>query len=175
MVMEAAEGAIAMAPLFLGLAVHGFCIRLGALGQLARPISPRLFGANKTYRGLICVAVGTAAGFALIRPRLLESRGETQLALLGLLVGAAAMAAELPNSFLKRRLGIGPGVQVRGSRGIPFHILDQVDLVFGAWAVLAWVARPTWARLSGSIGAVYVGHQVLSLAGHGLGMRATAR
>jgi hypothetical protein len=174
-VTEAAEGAIIIAPLFVGLAAHGLCIRLGVLHELASPISTRLFGANKTYRGVICVAIGTAVGFALIRPGLLQPRAASGLALLGLLVGAFAMAAELPNSFLKRRLGIPPGSQSRGLRGVAFHVLDQVDVVFGAWAVLVWVARPSWARVGGSIGIVYVGHQLLSLAGFWLGMREEAR
>jgi hypothetical protein len=170
-----AEGAIAMAPLFVGLVVHGVCIRSGALRALAQPISPKVFGANKTYRGITCVALGTAAGFALIHPSLLEPMGTAATALVGLLVGAAAMAAELPNSFLKRRLGIAPGAPTKGAGRIVFHLLDQVDVVFGAWAVLAWLASPTWARLAGSFAAVYVGHQLVSLAGYWLGMRTTAR
>jgi hypothetical protein len=54
-------------------------------------------------------------------------------------------------------------------------VLDQVDVVFGAWAVLAWVAPPTWARGAGSLVTVYLGHQLLSVVGYRLGMRATAR
>jgi hypothetical protein len=164
-----------MAPLFFGLAAHGLCIRFDALAWLARPISTRMFGANKTYRGIICVALGTAAGFALLRPSLLRPMGLSGMALVGLFVGAAAMAAELPNSFLKRRLGIAPGAQAHGPRGFAFHVLDQVDLVLGAWAVLAWIVAPTWGRLAGSLGAVYLGHQLVSLAGYWLGMRTTAR
>jgi hypothetical protein len=63
-----------MAPLFFGLLAHGLCIRFGALRQLTRPLSTRLFGANKTYRGLACVALGTAVGFVLIRPSLLPMK-----------------------------------------------------------------------------------------------------
>jgi len=172
---EAAEGAIAMAPMFVGLATHGVCIRLGAVRQLARPISSRLFGGNKTYRGIACVAAGTAVGFGVIRPGLLAAIHASDLLRVGFAVGAAAMIAELPNSFLKRRLGIAPGTQTGGFRGFAFHVLDQVDVVFGAWAVLAWFAVPTWARLAGSLGSVYAGHQVLSLVGYWLGMRSTAR
>ena len=175
MAAQLAEGAIAMLPLFFGLAAHGLCIRFGALRALARPISTRLFGANKTYRGIVCVAVGTAFGFVLVRPALLTSINTTRLALIGFCVGAAAMAAELPNSFLKRRLGIAPGTQARGARGAAFHVLDQIDLVFGAWAVLAWLVVPTLPRLAGSLLAVYIGHQLLSVAGYWLGMRTTAR
>ena len=174
MPQQFAEGAIAMAPLFFGLFTHGLCIRFGALRPLTRPISTRLFGANKTYRGLACVALGTAVGFVLIRPSLLPM-DPPGLALVGLCVGAAAMAAELPNSFLKRRLGIAPGSQASGARGVAFHVLDQVDMVFGAWAVLAWLVTPTWARLAGSLATVYVGHQLISVAGYWLGMRTSAR
>jgi CDP-archaeol synthase len=175
MAAQLGEGAIAMLPLFFGLAAHGLCIRFGALQTLARPISPRLFGANKTYRGIVGVAVGTALGFVLIQPSLLAPTDVAQFALVGLCVGAAAMAAELPNSFLKRRMGIAPGSQARGVRGAAFHVLDQIDLVFGAWAVLAWIATPTWPRLAGSILILYMGHQLLSVAGYWLGMRTTAR
>lgn len=167
-----------MAPLFIGFAMHGLCIRLGWLGGLASPISARLFGANKTYRGVLCVALGTAAGFVLFKPACLEL-GEgprtAQLALLGFAVGGAAMAAELPNSLLKRRVGIAPGAQAKGVRGVVFHVLDQVDVVFGAWVVLAWLVTPTWGRLAGSFGTVYVAHQLVSLMGYWLGMRTTAR
>ena len=174
MPQQFAEGAIAMAPLFFGLLTHGLCIRFGALRPLTRPISTRLFGANKTYRGLACVALGTAVGFVLIRPSLLPMEAPG-LALVGLCVGAAAMAAELPNSFLKRRLGIAPGSQASGARGVAFHVLDQVDMAFGAWAVLVWLVTPTWARLAGSLATVYVGHQLISVAGYWLGMRKSAR
>jgi len=174
MPQQFAEGAIAMAPLFFGLLTHGLCIRFGALRPLMRPISTRLFGANKTYRGLACVALGTAVGFVLIRPSLLPME-PLGLALVGLCVGAAAMAAELPNSFLKRRLGIAPGSQASSARGVAFHVLDQVDMVFGAWAVLVWLVTPTWARLAGSLATVYVGHQLISVAGYWLGMRKSAR
>jgi hypothetical protein len=86
-----------------------------------------------------------------------------------------AMLAELPNSYLKRRAGIPPGAQADGNRGLAFHVLDQVDVVFGAWMVLVWVTRLTPIRLAGSLVAVYIGHQVVSFLGYRLGMRATPR
>ena len=136
MVTELAEGALLTAPLFLGFILHGLCIRLGVLRGSATPIERRWFGENKTYRGVICVALGTAVGFVVIDPRFLSLGGghrATELAVLGLLVGTAAMLAELPNSFLKRRMGIAPGTQTGGIRGVAFHVLDQIDVVFGAW------------------------------------------
>ena len=54
---EIAVGAIVAAPLFVGLAAHGLCIRFGLLRSVAVPINTSLFGANKTYRGLTAVAL----------------------------------------------------------------------------------------------------------------------
>ena len=62
MVTELAEGALLTATLFVGFILHGLCIRLGALRGFAMPIERKWFGENKTYRGVICVALGTAWG-----------------------------------------------------------------------------------------------------------------
>ena len=181
---ELAEGAVLVAPLFFGVLAHGICIRFGLARALAVPIDRgatlrgrRLFGDNKTYRGIACVALGTALGFVLIRPAALLPHVPRSigLAVLGLAVGAAAMLAELPNSLLKRQLGIAPGRQGRGLSAAVFHVFDQVDVVCGAWIVLCAVVSPTLGRVLGSLACIYVGHQVVTLAGYRLGMRATAR
>ena len=76
MVTELAEGALIIAPLFLGFIVHGLCIRLGALRGLARPIKRTWFGENQTYRGVVCVALGTAVGLVVIDPPFLSQGSE---------------------------------------------------------------------------------------------------
>jgi hypothetical protein len=174
---ELLAGALLMAPLFLGLIAHGLCIRFGLLHGLARPIDRgatirgrRLFGDNKTWRGIVAVSLGSALGFLL-----LGTPARPIAALLGLAVGTAAMLAELPNSFLKRQLAIAPGTQARGVRGVLFGLLDQVDVVAGAWLVLGFVMRPTLARVLGSLLAVALVHPLLTAAGYALRMRGTAR
>lgn len=174
------------APLLLGLAVHGLCIRTGALKGLTRPIDAggtfrgrRLFGENKTYRGVVAVALGTGLGYALQSARggfvgtPLHATGTAVLC--GLLMGAGAMLAELPNSFLKRQLGIAPGTQPSGARGALFHVLDQVDLALGAWLVLAWFVPVTLATVLWSLVFLVLAHPLVSLAGFGLGMRTSWR
>src|SRR5919107_535267 len=105
-------------PLLLGLAFHGLGIRFGWLHSLAVPIDAgrtiagvQLFGANKTYRGLLAVALGTAAGFmvvALLRrvgchpPAEVFRHGDAAAIGVGFLAGAAAMLSELANSAAKR-------------------------------------------------------------------------
>ena len=177
---ELIEGASLFLPLFLGFVAHGVCIRFGVLRALATPLDHgatwrgrRLFGENKTFRGILCVAAGTAVGFILIGPP--PFRGSARGLVLGLAVGAAAMLAELPNSALKRQVGVAPGAQVAGARGAFFHVLDQVDVVIGGWLVLSLVVAPTPGRILGSLLFVYCGHQLITLAGYALGMRATPR
>ena len=174
---ELLSGAGLAAPLFLGLVTHGVCIRFGLLHGLARPLDrgatfrgKRLFGDNKTWRGIVAVALGSALGFLLLG---VPSRASGPL--FGLAVGAAAMLAELPNSFVKRRMAIAPGRQAGGVRGAFFQLLDQVDVVAGAWLVLAFAVQPTVARVSGFLLAVALVHPLLTAAGYALGMRATPR
>ena len=179
------EGALLFAPLFLGLLFHGLSMRFGWLRGLARPVDGgrtwrgrRWFGENKTWRGLVAVALGTGAGYALLagNDRVGPLLGSPAAALLlGLGVGAGAMAAELPNSALKRQLGVAPGTQATGWRGALFHMLDQVDMLVGGWLVLALVVPLTAGRWLGSFIFFYVGHQLATLTGYALGLRRTAR
>jgi hypothetical protein len=180
-----------LSPLLLGLACHGVCIKLGWLRSLARPIDAglrlrgtRLLGDNKTYRGVAVVALGTAAGVALqvvlhhvgVAPNVevLDYSGPGVIAL-GLGLGAAAMLSELPNSLLKRQLGIAPGAAGGGLRGVLFYVLDQVDMLVGVWVLLGLAIGITAARVLWSVVFLFIAHQVLTVVGYRLGMRATAR
>jgi hypothetical protein len=61
-----------------------------------------------------------------------------------MLLGIAIWAGELPNSFVKRRLGIPPGEQRRSALGIVISLVDQADWV----PVASVLLRPVW-RMSG--------------------------
>jgi CDP-archaeol synthase len=180
-----------LSPLLVGLITHGICIRFGWLRSLARPIDAgrtlcgtQLFGANKTYRGVVAVAFGTAVGvgFQVALHRVgvahgweLLDYGNAAVVGLGLAMGAAAMLAELPNSLLKRQLGIAPGAAGGGMWSAVFYILDQVDMLAGVWLVLAFVLTVTVARVLWSVVFLFIAHQLLTVIGYRLGMRATAR
>jgi CDP-2,3-bis-(O-geranylgeranyl)-sn-glycerol synthase len=180
-----------LSPLLLGLIFHGLCIKFGWLRWLGRPIDAGitvrgrpLFGANKTYRGVVAVALGTAAGVGL--QVLLHRAGVAReaellpyanLSVLGIgaALGAAAMLAELPNSALKRQLGIAPGTAARGWASAIFYVVDQVDMLVGVWIVLGIVIGATVPRILWSVVFLFVAHQFLTVVGYRLGMRATAR
>lgn len=180
-----------LSPLLLGLAFHGLCIKFGWLGWLGRPIDAGktvrgrpLFGVNKTYRGVVAVALGTAAGVGLQvllhragvarEAELLEYDNLSVLGI-GAALGAAAMLAELPNSALKRQLGIAPGKAGRGWSNAIFYVLDQVDMLVGVWIVLGIVIGATISRILWSVVFLFIAHQLLTVIGYQLGMRATAR
>ncbi|MFL6659273.1 MAG: CDP-archaeol synthase [Massilia sp.] len=107
----------------------------------------RLFGGNKTWRGLMVLPAGAAFGFWLgsqLRDYLptwlaagIWNRPPSQLALAGLLCGFAFMLAELPNSFFKRQLGVAPGQEARQPwvRAVCLFV-DRTDSTLGTLLAL---------------------------------------
>ena len=179
-------------PLLVGLALHGFCIKYDILPCLRRPIDrgrkfrgKRIFGDNKTYRGVVAVSFGTAIGFGLqslllhriasIRSIELFDYAFFKSVGLGVAVGVAAMLSELPNSFIKRRLDIAPGTAAKGWKAVIFYAYDQIDFAIGAWLALAVAVPVTIGRVSLSLALLLVAHQLMSSVGYALGMRKTAR
>ena len=176
-------------PLLAGALVHGLCMKHGWLAGLARPIDADvrwrgrpIFGHSKTFRGPVCVAAGAAAGFALQQALLSRLDALAPLAppdplpwWLGAAAGAAAELSELPNSFVKRRLGIAPGATARGPLAVVFYLWDQLDLLLGYWLVLSLAVPVTPLRVAISILIVGAVHPLTTLSGYLLGMRPTAR
>jgi len=179
-------------PLLIGLALHGFCIKFNSLTFLCHPIDrgrsfhgKRIFGDNKTYRGIVVVGIGTAIGFALqalllhqiasIRSIELFDYAFPKVVPLGLAIGIGAMLSELPNSFIKRQFEIAPGSVAKGWKGVVFYVYDQIDLLVGAWIALAIVVPVTVERVLLSSGFLLIAHQLMSSVGYALGMRRTAR
>ena len=63
--------------------------------------------------------------------------------LVGLAVGTLAALAELPNSFLKRRLNIPAGQSGPGAMRALFYFVDQVDILAGVWLAYSLVVDVT--------------------------------
>ena len=157
---------------------HAPVLRFDLARALNRPINERLFGANKTWRGAIAMNAGTLAA-ALALARVPAYRGtlpeqvRARPALVGSLLGLAMWLGELPNSFLKRRIGIPPGAQRCSPAGVAISVFDQADWVPTAWLML----RPVWrmraidgAKAFALVGAVHV---PINLIGYALGVRRT--
>lgn len=109
----------------------------------------RIFGDNKSWKGflgyvvlnIICmVLLGLFCVAAGIEEYNMFYQGTSNTVgnnlVIGLLLGLAYGIFELPNSFMKRRLGIVPGKSLSGAQKAFFVFLDQADSVFGCVLVL---------------------------------------
>ncbi|MDR1798180.1 MAG: CDP-archaeol synthase [Clostridiales Family XIII bacterium] len=158
----------------------------GALLSDGRP----LFGPAKTWRGLalytLCGAFwgGLWYGLCRVAPavhahNLFFERREATPAygiLVGLLLGLAYAVFELPNSFLKRRFGVGASESA--AKPVPralFFLLDQTDSVIGCLLLFqALCARLTAARFFAWLLLGALVHVLVNLALYGLKIRRRA-
>jgi hypothetical protein len=192
MIDELVRAVSLSAPVLVGLVAHGLCMKFGWLSAWAVPIDAgrtfrgrRLLGANKTYRGVIAVGFGTAIGFLLRAEWIGANQAATEPAWLhqlsvgtfayGLFVGVSAMLFELPNSFVKRQLDIRPGEQGRRVTGALFYVIDQIDMLVGICLALAFAVSISLQFILWSAAFLFVAHQIITVIGYGLGMRATWR
>ena len=138
----------------------------------------RVFGPNKTVRGFIVMVPATSLAFivvALADPAGVWRLPLLQYGLLGAVAGAGCMAAELPNSFLKRQLQIAAGLEARGRLSRPlFAIVDHIDSVCGALGAMTLVVTvPAWTVVY-LLPAGWIVHRVFSALTFQLGGKARA-
>ena len=114
-----------------------------------------ILGENKTLRGFVMIpaaALAFAAVAALISlpqgvpPATLWQLTPIGYGALGAWAGFGFMAGELPNSFIKRRLGISPGQAPASglTRAICFTI-DHIDSIVGMLAAVTVAVHTPWA------------------------------
>ena len=140
-------------PLIFSGILHMFSVRYNLFSVLTKPISISLFGANKTWRGLILMAFFTIPGVFLARgleqyckDYLLVSFWGKSAVITGILLGLGFMLTELPNSFIKRKLGIAPGFLPNKNRAF-FFFMDQADSILGAAIVYYFYLNVPWQSL----------------------------
>ena len=171
---------------------HVFWLRTKLARRFSWPVDggmefrgKRLFGDNKRVCGFMALPPLTALAFMLLgsgRELLPVAIGDGLWALtawqyagLGLACGIAFMLAELPNSFMKRRLGIAPGHPPSQSWLRPIVLfVDRYDSVLGVLLTLSLlvpVPIATWILVL-FFGPVV--HALFSIAMHALGIKARA-
>jgi CDP-diglyceride synthetase len=141
-------------------------VKAPILGELSRPMDggvlmrdgKRLFGDNKTWKGFLGMIAATSFWLAIagwlatnvpsIHGLSLIPFEELELPFnawfFGAIWGLVYVLAELPNSFLKRRMDIQPGENATGLKGLFFLVLDQADSVIGCVLVLFLFSSITW-------------------------------
>jgi len=135
-------------PLIVGGILHMVVVKTDALSYLKIPLHQSWFGANKTWRGIIVMPLLTMLGVALAK--LLEQVWQLSFLenyhwfTLGLILGIGYVIPELPNSYIKRRMGITPGQMSEHSPWL-FSIIDQADSVIGCVVVYALLGIGEWS------------------------------
>ncbi len=136
-------------PLIVGGILHMVAVKADILSYLKKPIHQSLFGANKTWRGFFIMPLATWPGVLLaqyievvvdLNTPLLTT---TSSWLLAIYLGYGYCLAELPNSFLKRRLGIKEGLTSDRFKWT-FIILDQADSAIGCMVAYKFLVDISW-------------------------------
>lgn len=143
-------------PLVVGGILHMIAVKKDILSYCRKPIHHRWFGANKTWRGFLIMPIATLPGVWLAQK--LESLLDLSTPLLtphstfflALVLGLAYCLAELPNSFLKRRLGIKEGLTSDRCKSF-FIILDQADSAIGCMMAYKIFVSISWYEFWGTI------------------------
>lgn len=149
-------------PLVIGNVLHMIIVKKNYLKALSIPISSTLFGTNKTYRGFIVVPV--LSGFiaylnAIIFDSLLVTNRDALF--IGIGLGIAYMLFELPNSYLKRKLGIPQGTSSKKYKILQLCI-DKTDSLLGVFAFYYFATSVTFATIIGLFLAAFLIHISLS-------------
>jgi CDP-diglyceride synthetase len=148
------------APVILAGVLHMIVVRRDLLAALKRPLDggrtfrgEPIFGPNKTWRGVVFMTfapalLGALQGLAWgewarregVEPCALPEPLVFGYADFNLVLGFGYALGELPNSFVKRRVGIEAG---KTSSKI-FFVIDQADSVVAALGLGALFFRLEW-------------------------------
>lgn len=160
-------------PVLGAVVLHAPVLKFDLLAALRRPIDGgrNWFGANKTWRGALVMFTGVVLGTAVAWPLLPDALRDEPWLAVGALIAAGTVLGELPNSFMKRRLGIAPGSRRLTPGGLALVVYDQADFVPGiALALLPLWTMPLDTLLIG-FAAVAAVHFVVNVIGYAIGAR----
>ena len=164
--------------------LHGPAMRYDLLRALKAPLDGgrtlrgrRLFGDNKTWRGALLMVGGVLLATVTLSawpwwwhrlPDHLTAGGPVPY---GVLLGLGVVLGELPNSFLKRRLGIAPGTQRPTLAGRALTVLDQGDLVLGIWVLLLPLHVLSPVEVLAAYAVISAIHLAVNVLGYAVGAR----
>ena len=137
-------------PLLISGCIHHFVIiRFNIFKEIACPVdfnlkikNTRLFGDSKTWRGFIVMMILTASVMWL-EARFIKINLNYNAFISGVILGFGYSFFELPNSFLKRQMGIKAGRRIMTNNGI-FKIIDHIDSVIGSIICLFIIYNPSY-------------------------------
>ncbi len=159
-------------PLIIGGTIHMIVVKKNILSYFKTPIHQRWFGKNKTWRGVIVMPLSTWLGVWLTN--LVSYQFENiSLFYLGAMLGFAYLLAELPNSFIKRKLGIKEG-KLPDSRRWLFAFFDQADSAIGCMIAYRFLLGTTWTILILTLVVGTIIHLLMNMLLYFMGIRENA-
>lgn len=132
-------------PMILGNSLHMILVKFNLLRQLALPLSIDYFGKNKTWRGFVVLPI--LSGIIAFLGGFFAGPFETIFNsdfLLGFGMGIAYLLAELPNSYVKRRLGIANGEYSKKYKLVQI-IIDRADSLIAIFVYYYFVTSISFA------------------------------
>jgi CDP-diacylglycerol--serine O-phosphatidyltransferase len=140
-------------PLILSNVLHMIVVKQNYFAHLATPIAESWFGKNKTWRGFIVLTLlngllSLLMSWIFINPEnpfFATGCNITIMDMLnafnmGCIFGFTYMIFELPNSCLKRKIGI-PAGETASENGWIFSLLDKMDSTFGVSLMIYWLLK----------------------------------
>ncbi|WP_223548461.1 CDP-archaeol synthase [Aestuariivivens sp. NBU2969] len=134
-------------PLVLGNVLHMIIVKRNWFKIIAIPISKKLLGNSKTYRGIIVLPILT--GLLALLSSYWFGPFEVSLAndaFVGFGLGLAYILAELPNSYIKRRLGIANGEQSKKCKYLQYFT-DKADSLIGVLVFYFFVTTVSFGTI----------------------------
>lgn len=129
---------VVIVPLVLANSIHMVVVKMNLLHSIHQPLWVWGFGRNKTWRGMLFVPLANAMILTLLAA--ITPLDISSPAIPGFILGLGYMLSELPNSFVKRRMGIASGEH----RGILFSVIDKMDSAVGVVLVYTLMGYATW-------------------------------
>lgn len=119
---------IVLPSLILSNVLHMLAVKYNFLPFLKVPISVQYFGENKTWRGFFLIPIVNSILLSILS--LVVPLDLKHPIIMGMELGFAYVIFELPNSFIKRKLGIHSGKQAQKNK-LLFMAMDKMDSAFG--------------------------------------------
>ncbi len=150
-------------PMILSNVIHMVLVKLNVLSFMNLPIWERAFGKNKTWRGVFIIVFLNGL-FSVLISIIVPENDLSQLdftrlqqvsfnqdptsskqilcGILGLFLGVMYLLFELPNSWVKRRLGIGAGELAKSTlQRWLFMFIDKSDSAVGVVLFYGWILQ----------------------------------
>ncbi|MFH0834352.1 MAG: CDP-archaeol synthase [Patescibacteria group bacterium] len=134
--------------------------------------SNRIFGANKSFRGLI---VGTVGGAAVGAIQFFLTKYDIfslpifanffAAIIFGALAGLGALVGDLAGSFLKRLFQVAPGR--------PFIPIDQIDYIVGLLVFTNFLIHWDWRAIIFLLIFATIVNPIMNISGYFLGVKKT--